>query len=136
MLLLLHVVAGSAALVLGPLALAGVPRAVAPYRALVLVVAASALALAGGSDLPGSVRLLLAGVALGSAAAALLATERALRGSFVALVAAVAFVSWPVWTGVLVVAVGSAAVHALPVRQVATGTPVIAGRRGSNSSIG
>ena len=116
MLLLLHVAAGTAALVVGPLALAGVRRAVDPYRVLVLVVAVSALALTGPSTLPGAVRVLLAVVAVVSAVAAFVPSTRALRGSYVSLVAAVAFVSAPLWLGVLVVAVGSAAVHGLPVR--------------------
>ena len=121
MLLLLHAAAGTAALVVGPLALAGVVRAVLPYRALVLVVAVTALALTVGSDLPLAVRGLLGVVAVGSAAGVLVASPRGLRGSYVALVAALAFVSGPVWVGVLVVAVGSAAAHGVPVRAAATG---------------
>ena len=114
--LVLHAVAGSLALVVGPAALAGMGRAVVPYRALVLVVAGSALGLVAGSELPGVVRVLLALVAVGSSAAVLLPSVRGLRGSYVALVAAVAFVSAPVWVAVLVVAVGSAVVHGVPVR--------------------
>jgi hypothetical protein len=115
-LLVLHAAAGTAALVVGPIALLGVRRAVGPYRVLVLVVAATALALAGPSTLPGPVRVLLAAVAVASAVAALVPAERALRGSYVSLVAALAFVSGPLWAGLLVAAVGSAAVHGLPVR--------------------
>lgn len=116
MVLLLHVCAGTAALAVGPLALAGMRRALLPYRVLVVVVAVTALALAVPSTLPEAVRVLLAAVAVASGAAALVPDDRGLRASFVALVAAVAFVSGPVWAGLLVVAVGSAAVHALPVR--------------------
>ena len=116
MLLLVHAAAGTAALVVGPLALVGVRRAVGPYRVLVLVVAATALALTGPSTLPGPVRVLLAAVAVASAVAALVPDERALRGSYVSLVAALVFVSGPVWAGVLIAALGSAAVHVLPRR--------------------
>lgn len=112
--LLLHVVAGSLALVLGPAALAGTGRVVLPYRALVLVVAVTALGLVVSSALPGAVRSALAVVAVGSAVGVLVPSPRGLRGSYVALVAALAFVSAPVWVGVLVVVVGSAAVHAVP----------------------
>ena len=114
--LLLHAVAGAAALLAGPAALAGVRRAVLPYRVLVLVVAGTALALTGSSVLPWPVRLLLGLVAVASGVAVLVPGDRALRGSYVALLAALAFASGPVWVGVLVVAVGSAAVHGLPVR--------------------
>ena len=114
--LLLHAAAGTAALLVGPLALLGVRRAVLPYRGLVVVVAVTALALALPSALPAEVRLLLGAVALGSCLAALVGSERALRGTYVALVAAIAFVSGPVWVGVLVVVVGSAAVHVVPRR--------------------
>jgi hypothetical protein len=119
--LLLHVVAGVLALALGPFALAGVGWTVRPYRGLVLVVAATALALVGSSALPGVVRGLLAVVAVGSAAGVLAPSARGLRGSYVALVAALAFVSAPVWVGVVVVAVGSAVVHGVPVRAVVRG---------------
>ena len=118
--LLLHVAAGTAALLVGPLVLLGVRRSVLPYQGLVLVVTGSALALAWPSDLPAVVRLLLGAVAVGSCAAAVIGSERALRATYVALVAAVAFVSGPVWAGVLVVAVGSAAVHVVPVRAAVT----------------
>ena len=116
MLLVLHAAAGTAALLLGPPALLGVRRALGPYRVLVLVVAVTALALTGPSTLPGPVRVLLAAVAVAGAVAALVPDERALRGSYVSLVAALAFVSGPLWAGVLVAVVGSAAVHGLPVR--------------------
>ena len=121
MLLLLHAAAGTTALVVGPFALVGVTRALLPYRALVLVVAVTALALTGPSSLPGTVRLLLAVVAVLSAGCVLLPSARALRGSYVALAAALAFVSGPVWVGVLVVAVGSAAVHTWPAHAAAEG---------------
>lgn len=116
MLLLVHATAGTAALLLGPAALLGVRRAVTPYRGLVVVVAGTALALTGPSTLPPAVRLLLGAVAVASAAAVLVPGDRALRGSYVALVAALAFVSAPVWAGLVVVAVGSAAMHAVPPR--------------------
>jgi ABC-type dipeptide/oligopeptide/nickel transport system permease component len=132
-LLVLHAVAGTLALLVGPLALAGVRRAGLPYRVLVLAVAVSALLLTAASTLPLAVRVALGVVAFGSAAGVLAGSVRGLRGSYVALVAALAFVSGPVWLGVLVVVVGSAAVHGLPVGQPA---PASAGRRGSNSSIG
>lgn len=119
--LLLHVVAGSLALVLGPFALAGVGRAVRPYRVLVLVVAGTALGLVASSALPDAVRSALAVVAVGSAVGVLLPPGRGLRGSYVALVAALAFVSAPAWVGVLVVAAGSAAAHGLPVRAAVRG---------------
>ena len=115
--LLLHAAAGTVALLVGPLALAGVRRAVLPYRVLVLVVAATALLLTGPSSLPAPVLLLLGVVAVASAVAAWAPSERALRGSYVALVAALAFVSAPVWAGAVVVAVGSVLVHAVPVRE-------------------
>ena len=121
MLLVLHAAAGSLALAVGPVALAGAVRAVLPYRVLVLVVAASALGLTVTSGLPAVVRVLLAVVAVGSAAGVLAPSVRGLRGSYVALVAALAFVSAPVWVGVVVVAVGSAVVHGVPVRQAVRG---------------
>ena len=121
MLLLVHAVAGTAALLVGPAALAGVGRLVLPYRVLVLVVGVSALALTGSSTLPGAVRGLLAVVAVGSAAGVLVPSVRGLRGSYVALVAALAFVSAPVWVGVLVVVAGSAVVHGAQVRSVLRG---------------
>lgn len=117
--LVLHVVAGSLALGLGPLALAGVARAVVPYRVLVVVVAVSALGLVASSTLTAVVRVLLALVAVGSALGVLVPSVRGLRGSYVALVAAVAFVSAPLWVGVAVVAAGSAVAHGVPVRAVA-----------------
>ena len=119
--LLLHVAAGTLALVVGPLALAGVARAVLPYRVLVLVVAVSALGLVASSGLPAIVRLLLAVVAVGSAVGVLAPSVRGLRGSYVALLAAVAFVSAPVWVGATVVAVGAAVVHGVPARAAARG---------------
>lgn len=115
--LLLHAVAGTVALLVGPLALAGVRRALPPYRALVLVIAATALLLIPPSSLPGPVLALLAVVAGASAVAAFVPSERGLRGSYVALVAALAFVSAPVWAGAVVVVVGSALVHAVPLRR-------------------
>ncbi len=135
-LLVLHAAAGTVALVVGPLALAGVRRTVLPYRVLVLAVAASALLLTAVSTLPLAVRVALGVVAAGSAAGVLAGSTRGLRGSYVALLAALAFVSGPVWAGVLVVAVGSAAAHGLPVARAAQPAPASAGRRGSNSSIG
>ncbi len=123
MLLLLHAAAGTAALAVGPFALAGARRATLPYRVLVVVVAATALALTGPSTLPVAVRVLLAAVAVAGAAAALVPDEHALRGSYVALVAALAFVSGPLWAGVLVVVAGSTAVHALPVRTTVRPSP-------------
>ncbi len=117
--LLLHAAAGTPALVVGAVALAGVRRAVLPYRGLLLVVAGTALVLAGSSDLPDPVRVLLAAVAVATALAAAGRSARTLRASYVGLVAAVAFVSGPVWLGAVVVAVGSAAVHAVPVRPAA-----------------
>ena len=119
--LLLHVVAGTLALGAGPLALAGARRAVLTYRVLVLVVAVTALGLVTSSGLPTIVRLLLAAVAVSSAAGVVVPSVRGLRGSYVALVAAVAFVSAPVWVGVAVVAVGTAVVHGVPVRAAARG---------------
>ena len=89
---------------------------------LVLVVAGTALVLTGSSVLPWPVRLLLGLVATASAVAVLVPGDRALRGSYVALLAALAFVSGPVWVGVVVVAVGSAAAHRLPVRGAAART--------------
>ncbi len=119
MLLVLHAGAGTAALVVGPLALAGVRRAAAPYRGLVLLVAATALLLTLASTLPAAVRVALAVVAVASAAGVLVPSARGLRGSYVALLAALAFVSAPVWVGAAVVAVGSAVVHGVPVRAAA-----------------
>ena len=136
MLLVLHAAAGTVALVVGPVALAGVRRTVLPYRVLVLAVAASALLLTATSTLPLAVRVALGVIAAGSAAGVLAGSARGLRGSYVALVAALAFVSGPVWAGVLVVAVGSAAVHGLPVHRSRQPARVKAGRRGSNSPIG
>ena len=115
--LLLHAVAGTVALLVGPLALAGSRRALPPYRALVLVVAVTALMLVPPSSLPAPVLVVLGLVAVASGLAAFVPSERALRGSYVALVAALAFVSAPVWAGVVVVAIGSALVHAVPVRR-------------------
>ena len=127
--LLLHAAAGTGALLVGPLALAGVRRAVLPYRVLVLVVAVTALLLVGPSTLPRPVLVLLALVAVASAVAALVPSERPLRGSYVALVAALAFVSGPVWAGAVVVVVGSVLVHAVPVREALGG-------RGAPSPVG
>ena len=132
MLLVLHAATGTLALLVGPLALAGARRALLPYRVFVLAVAVSALLLTAASTLPLAVRVALGVVAAGSATGVLSRSSRGLRGSYVALVAALAFVSGPVWLGVLVVAVGSAAVHALPDQPAR----VSAGRRGSNSAIG
>ena len=112
--LLLHAAAGTAALLVGPAVLAGVRRAVLPYRLLVLLVAATALLLTGPSTLPRPVLALLSAVAVASAVAAWNPSRPAQRGSYVALVAALAFVLAPVWAGALVVAVGSALVHLVP----------------------
>ena len=123
MLLALHVGVGVAALALGPAALLGVRGTALPYRVLVQLVALTALALTVDSDLPPAVRGALGLVALGSAAAAAAGSERALRASYVALVAAVAFVSAPVWAGALVVAAGSAIVHLPSTRRARRGPP-------------
>lgn len=116
MLLTVHAAAGTAALALGALVLAGRTGASGAYRLLVLVVAATALLMAGPSTLPVPVRVALVVVAVGTAVAVARGSERALRASYVSLVAAVAFVSAPVWAGALVVVVGSVAAHVTPLR--------------------
>jgi ABC-type dipeptide/oligopeptide/nickel transport system permease component len=65
--------------------------------------------------------VLLAAVAIASGVGLVVPRERGLRASYVALVAALAFVSAPVWAGVVIVALGFAAVHGVPARAAVPG---------------
>lgn len=130
--LVLHVVAGSAALVLAAGLLVRVGswhgRAGAAYTGLVVVVGGTAVVLAGpGSALPGGVRAALVAVAALTGWAAVSGRRRALTGrpgarrrldgSVVSLVTAVAVVSAPVVAWVAVALVGTAVAEGAQARR-------------------